>query len=159
MVVMNNDGMVCVNHPNCGSQIAFGIEVYNCGQVYNWKDGSVSYVNSSRYESETSLQEAERRLKEYKEMVQAAQNRVTRLKKEARFGEQPSTGSIIKFEKRYNGVGCSKAYYYAALRVGNLWYLTSSGGVNTPKSWEELKQFIGDSKMWTPKNYVQAPDA
>lgn len=120
----------------------------------------VSYVGSSRYESETPLQEAERKLKEAQDQVEAGKRVVERLKKEARFGTQPSGGSIIKFEKTYGTVRGLKRYTYAALRVGDWWYTTGTEDSHPEKfTWEQLKDYIGNGKMWIPRNYEQAPDA
>lgn len=144
----------------CGVKgVAFKIQLHECGVGIKMED-ELSYVNSSRYESETPLQEAQRKLEELKEQTAATHRQIERLKRQARFGVEPSGGSIIKFEKKYARVGGWDTYTYAALRVGQLWYLTGSGrGVNNPMSWTELKDFIGDGKMWTPRNYEQAPSA
>lgn len=143
----------------CESKTAFQISVYDCGLVYNNKDETMSYVESSMYESETPLEEAERLLAQAKASAAVMQRKIEKLKREARFGEEPQNGSIIRFEKRYNPSDYVK-YTFAALRVNGLWYLTGSGHTqHTPMKWDDLKTFIGNGKMWTPRNYVQAPDA
>jgi hypothetical protein len=104
------------------------------------------------YETETRLQAAQRKLKE-------AQEELTKVKRETRFGVEPSGGSILKFEKRYNGLA-SQVYYFAAIRYGNRWYLTASGTYpKSPMTWEELTEFIGDGKCWKPRNMELLPSA
>ncbi len=153
-------------HTNCKTPykscdyngVAFGIQLFKCG--IGEKVDDVSYVDSSRYESETPLQEAERKLTEYREMMLATERRVARLKKEARFGVQPTNGSMLKIEKRFGDFPSRKAYLYGAIRIGDLWYMTCSEGYQrSPLTWEQLKDFIGDGKFWTPRNYEQAPAA
>ena len=143
----------------CESKTAFHISVYDCGVVYNHKEDKVSYVESSMFESETPLEEAERLLALHKAAVAVSQRKIEKLKREARFGVEPQNGSIIKFEKRYNPSDYVK-YTFAAIRVSGMWFLTGSGYTqHAPMNWDDLKTFIGNGKMWTPKNYVQAPDA
>lgn len=108
----------------------------------------MSYVNSSWYESETPLEEAERKLREFQEMSNIQANKVARLRREEKFGFQPDAGSVIQFEKQYDGPNSVK-YHFAAIRFGNAWYLTTSGVYHAgPMSWEKLTEFIGDGKWW-----------
>ena len=123
------------------------------------RDDIVSYVNSSRYESETPIQEAERKIQEAKAALAQAHENLQKAKRSTRFGVEPSGGSILKFEKRYNGLA-SQVYYFAAIRYGNKWYLTASGTYpKSPMTWEELTEFIGDGKCWKPRNMELLPSA
>lgn len=139
---------------------AFGIVMYECGAVYDNRDDTVSYVNSSRYESETPIQEAERKIQEAKDALAQAHEELQKAKRSTRFGVEPSNGSILKFEKKYDRYD-SKAYYYAAIRAADKWYLTSTNGYATdsPMTWDELKKFIGDGKCWKPRNMELLPSA
>lgn len=108
----------------------------------------MSYVNSSMYESETPLEEAERKLREYQDMSMIMQTKVDSLRRQEKFGIQPEAGSVIQFEKQYGHPGSVK-YHFAAIRFDNMWYLTTSGVYHAgPMSWEKLTEFIGDGKWW-----------
>lgn len=144
-------------HDEClsPSQLCGGEYVYELGQptvarYFCGKEEIVSYVNSSKYETETPLEAAERLLKE-------AQENLRKVKQNSRFGIQPSGGSILKFEKKYSGGN----YYFAALRFGQRWYLTSTSDYphSSPMTWDELKTFIGNGKCWSPRNYELLPSA
>ncbi len=119
-------------------------------------EATVTYSN--KYE--TPIQEAERKIQEAKSALVQAHEELQKAKRKTRFGVEPSNGSILKFEKKYNR-NDSKSYYFAAIRVGGLWYLTSSSAyiTSSPMSWAQLKTFIGDSKVWVPRNYDQMPSA
>jgi multidrug efflux pump subunit AcrA (membrane-fusion protein) len=129
---------------------------YECG-----KEKVVSYVNSSRYESETAVQTAERKIAEAKAVLAKAHEDLQKAKRNTRFGVEPSNGSILKFEKRYNNFGSlSSPYYFAAIRIGGQWYITSDANpTQRQMSWEELKSYIGDGKVWIPRNYDLMPSA
>lgn len=144
----------------CGAEYTVQMGSPTLVKYYCGKEKVMSYVDSSRYESETPLQEAERKLHEYKEMVDATRRRIEKLKKETRFGEQPSNGSMVKIEKWYNGFRGGSRYYYGAIRIDSKWYMTCSNGYQkTPMSWDELKTFIGDSKFWVAGSFKEAPAA
>lgn len=131
---------------------------YECG-VVELKGMKLSYVSSSLYESETPVQEAERRIREAQRALNLAQNDLQKAKKYQRFPNEPRNGSVIKFEKRYNGPS-STPYYFAALRVGGEWFLTGTGSSSSaPKTWQELKDFIGDGKFWIPRYFDEGPAA
>ena len=56
--------------------------------------------------------------------------------------KEPSA-KVIRFKKRYG----EKCYSYAALKVGNAWFVT--GRVTAPFTWNELLAFIGDEYLHT----------
>jgi hypothetical protein len=128
---------------------------YECG-----KEKVVSYVNSSRYESETAVQTAERKIAEAKAVLAKAHEDLQKAKRNTRFGIQPSNGSILKFEKKFGAYGGPKTYYYGAIRANDLWYITGSDRYqHSPMTWKGLQEFIGDGKVWVPRNYDLMPSA
>lgn len=56
--------------------------------------------------------------------------------------------TVIRFQKQYYD---GQTYHYAAIRVWNLWYLTTEGS-NARQTTEQLKKFIGDGlvEIMTP---------
>jgi hypothetical protein len=107
------------------------------------------------------VQTAERKIAEAKAVLAKAHEDLQKAKRNTRFGVEPSNGSILKFEKRYNNFGSlSSPYYFAAIRIGGQWYITSDANPNQRRmSWEELKSYIGDGKVWIPRNYDLMPSA
>lgn len=71
-----------------------------------------------------------------------------------RFSVEPSGGSILKFEKRFDLSGTP--YLYAAMRVGAKWYVTGPTGPSS-YTWSQLKEFVGDSKAWIARNLEEIP--
>lgn len=138
----------------CGGEYLYELGQPTVARYFCGKEEIVSYVNSSKYETETPLEAAERLLKE-------AQENLLKVRQNARFGTEPSGGSILKFEKWYTrSGGIREKYTYAALRVGQLWYLTGSDrSMHASMTWNELKKFIGDGKSWAPRNYELLPSA
>lgn len=147
--IWNNTHKGCLTPEKaCEGKTAFHITVYDCGLVYNDKEDEVSYVNSSRYETETAVQTAERVLREAEKALAEAKANEKQAKQRMRFGLQPSNGAVIKFQKQYDHGG--KLYDFVALRTNGAWYLTQSNGfTKSPMLWQELKDFIGDGAAWT----------
>lgn len=67
----------------------------------------------------------------------------------ARFGDEPSEGSVVRFKKQY-GPGGTK-YSYAAIRKRGLWFITQGnralGGTRSGMPWPRFVDFVGDSKL------------
>lgn len=116
---------------------------YYCGKVK-----VMSYVNSSRYETETPVQQAQRLLRDAQEALAKAEADEAKKAKNTRFGTvAPPSGSVIKFRKTYDPGG--KQYQFAALNYQGSWFLTQSNGfTNSPMTWDELTDFIGDGRAW-----------
>jgi len=136
----------------CEGKTAFHITVFDCGVVYNDKEDEVSYVNSSRFETETAVQAAERRVREAEKALADARDNEKRANQLMRFGLEPRNGAVIKFQKQYDRSGV--VYDFVALRTNGSWYLTQSNGfTKSPMSWLELKDFIGDGNAWNMTSY------
>lgn len=62
-------------------------------------------------------------------------------RQEAKYGQEPEEGSVIKFKVRFQPGGTK--YSYAAIRAKNLWYTT---GPYSPKgyTWDELLCWLDD---------------
>ncbi len=129
---------------------------WDCG-----REEIMSYVGGSRYESETPVQTAERKIAEAKAVLALAHEELQKAKRNTRFGIEPSNGSILKFEqKKFGAYGGLKTYYYGAIRANDLWYITGSDrNQHSAMTWKELQSFIGDGKVWTPRNYDLMPSA
>lgn len=121
-------------------------------------DMCTCYDQNKTPEEDIVAKTPEEQIAELKSAIEQANNAIVQLKKKIRFGVEPSGGSIIKFEKRYNG-SLSTKYTYAALREGQTWYLTGTGSSGTKSyTWDELKKFIGDGKAWNMTVKEQIPD-
>lgn len=111
-------------------------------------DGShvVSYVQSSRYESESAIQETERRIQELSSEVQSLRVHLKTLQTERTLALLDLVGdrTVIRFTKTFNGRG--SVYHYAAIKSDGFWYITSSG-YEYKKTSAELKKFIGDNPV------------
>src|SRR5690348_5907332 len=61
------------------------------------------------------------------------------------YGAEPPEGSVVVFTKAFKQGG--QRYSYAAIRVRQLWYLTSSITLRSPapKSWVQLIEFADDN--------------
>lgn len=71
-------------------------------------------------------------------------------------GKQPPSGNALRWEHSYNQSG--PAFTYLALRVGPRWYLTGSTSEhNRVMDWQELQEFIGDSKCYLVTKYKEIP--
>ena len=89
-------------------------------------------------------------------VISAAERKIKTLEglKRERFVVEPSGGSILKFEKRFGSA--TTPYLYAAMRVGAKWYVTGATGASS-YTWEALKSFIGDSRVWVARNLEEIP--
>lgn len=77
-----------------------------------------------------------------------------------RFPQEPESGSVIRFTKRYTANG--RGYSFAALRVGPRWYITGSRSSSSARpggwmSFDELVEFIGDGKAWVSQGWTEVP--
>lgn len=65
----------------------------------------------------------------------------TEARREAKYGQEPGEGSVIKFKVRFNPGGTR--YSYAAIRAKDLWYTT---GPYSPKgyTWDKLLDWLDD---------------
>jgi len=59
---------------------------------------------------------------------------------EAQGEDTYADGTIVRFEKKWNG----KTYLYAAIRANNLWYATSGNGVATMMNWQDFLMWLSE---------------
>lgn len=117
-------------------------------------DNHVSYVESSKYESETAVQEASRIVNELSTQLENAKNRLDDLKKRRNLDLLDRIGdrTVIRFAKTYTS---GTVYHYAAIKTGGWWYITSDG-MEYRKTDQQLKNFIGDNlvEIMTPDKSI-----
>lgn len=106
----------------------------------------MSYVESSKYESETEIQKTDRLIGELSSQVESLKALRKSLINKRNLDLLDKVGDrvVIRFAKVYNPGG--PAYHYAAIKSGNWWYVTSNGFENR-KTTEELKDFIGGNPV------------
>lgn len=62
-----------------------------------------------------------------------------------RFPEEPPVGTVLRFYKRF---GYGRIRPYVAFRASHReWFITGRGVSGTPKSWDTIVEFIGDSTV------------
>jgi hypothetical protein len=88
-----------------------------------------------------------------REQLAAAAEALEVLKREQqkrRFIMEPGNGSVITFQKKFGNPDNGFTYGYAAIRSHTRWFLTQDGNGYSPmgpKSWDELREFIGDADI------------
>lgn len=102
----------------------------------------MSYVESSRYESETEIQKTERLIEELSSQVESLKSIRNDLlnKRNLDLLDKLGDRAVIRFSKVYNSG--SSAYHYAAIKSGKWWFITSDG-LEYKRTSESLKMFIG----------------
>jgi hypothetical protein len=82
-------------------------------------------------------------------------------KLEAKYGQEPEDGSVIRFSKKWDAL--ASAYSYAAIRVSNLWYTTGLRYHQKGYSWEDLMNWldsvepVDDLQIVTPGGWQDYP--
>jgi hypothetical protein len=118
--------------------------------TFTKKEGLMSYVESSNYESETAVQAAQRKIAELHKALNLAQAELKKAEAPVRnFGDEFwNNGTVLKFDKQYNGVG-STIYTFAAIKADEMWFITSSPQFRKgPFTTQQLKDFIGNNRCW-----------
>lgn len=71
-----------------------------------------------------------------------------------RFPVEPPDGAVLRFTKTWGG---PRAYTYAALRVGDHWYTTSTKGHQQKMTWLELAELIQDNPCSIATDWADIP--
>ena len=102
----------------------------------------MSYVDSSRYESETEIQKTERLIEELTSQVESlkAIRKDLLNKRNLDLLDKMGDRAVIRFTKKYSA---GMTYHYAAIKSGKWWFITSDG-LEYKRTSESLKIFIGD---------------
>lgn len=60
-------------------------------------------------------------------------------------GSEPEPYSVVVFSKKFSRTDRAREYTYAAIRIGDKWYITQSSQytIKSPMTWEELLEFTG----------------
>jgi predicted RNase H-like nuclease (RuvC/YqgF family) len=109
-------------------------------------DNHVSYVESSRYESETQIEQTTRIIGELSSQLENARKRLEELKNKRNLDLLDSLGdrAVVRFSRKFNRGGT--IYHYAAIKLGSWWYITSDG-TEYKRTTESLKLFIGENRV------------
>lgn len=75
---------------------------------------------------------------------------------EDRFPSEPPDGSIVKWTGVHGSGRNRQEYTYAALRIGDTWYITGTQGRAT-LSWGEVRESIGTKPCWLATEFAEIP--